>query len=1314
MTEPSLVDRQRTLLHDLAHLAAERSQAEPVIEQEFRSCMAAENRTFEQSEKEVIVRFAYEKEQADREIREAREKIQARFEAEQTEAARELNVVRLRLTEEGEAGEEEAQSAFQESCWTINAVFEATRSKAEKQRETDEEWAGKQAVRLNAIHQEACGLLVQWRQSTETIGEEKVPEKLLKVQEYLATADEALAQLKTLILPRFLKGWRLPGLFVFLGLLLIFPLGLLVDRVAGLEAPLDQILWMGLGTSAVVTLALGLGLGTLIRSLARSRVQAIWQPLARTLAEGTVWHQHILESYENRYQRQVADAIATQEGDLGKATDAHRARMESIATRRTDGLRQAEERADRQRETSNRRQEHGLSQAEERYRKRMGEAQSRYDTESRARRESHETAVAGFKSQRLASWKALGIRWRDGSARVRAEVVSIAQSICPLFPAWSDPLWEGWTLPTSLPPALRFGEFRVRLEQIPGGVPSEEGLRKVGPGDLTLPALCDFPERASLLLEAGEGGRAEAVDLLRAMMFRMLTSLPAGKVRFTILDPVGLGQNFAAFMHLADYDPQLVASRIWTEQQHIEQRLTDLTAHMENVIQKYLRNQYQTIAEYNEQAGEVAEPFRVLVVADFPVNFTTEAARRLVSIAQSGSRCGVSTLVSVDTRQLLPAGFSLTDLEEAGATLVWQEGRFNWKDPDFGPFDLTLETPPEDQQANHLLHRVGKYAREAGRVEVPFEFIAPLDQEWWTGDSRTGLDVALGRSGATRRQHLRLGQGTSQHVLVAGKTGSGKSTLLHALITNLALRYSPDEVELYLVDFKKGVEFKTYAVHQLPHARVVAIESEREFGLSVLQRLDAELKSRGERFRETRAQDLNSYRQARPDESVPRILLIVDEFQEFFVEDDRLSQEAAQLLDRLVRQGRAFGLHILLGSQTLGGAYSLARSTIDQMAVRIALQCSEADAHLILSEENGAARLLARPGEAIYNDANGRVEGNNFFQVVWLPDERREAYLEQVHEMNNQRRAASSPPLVFEGNIPGDVSRNHLLNRLLHEPSSAGRRTALAWLGEAIAIKDPTAAPFSGQHGSNLLIVGQQDEAALGMLTTSVVSLAAQMSPFGGMGNGGERFYLVDGSPADAPWAGALGRLASVLPQTVRAGGWRDVPAIMNELAAEIERRQKEIDTEGPPIYLVLYGVQRLRDLRRQEDDFGFSRREETASPSQQFATLLREGAALGIHTLVWCDSLNNLQRSIDRQGLREFGMRVVFQMNVTDSSNLIDSPQASKLGVNRGLFVNDETGTLEKFRPYGVPSEEWLEHVREPLSDLWSTETRVSDRATS
>src|SRR5205823_4496619 len=103
-------------------------------------------------------------------------------------------------------------------------------------------------------------------------------------------------------------------------------------------------------------------------------------------------------------------------------------------------------------------------------------------------------------------------------------------------------------------------------------------------------------------------------------------------------------------------------------------------------------------------------------------------------------------------------------------------------------------------------------------------------------------------------------------------------------------------------------------------------------------------------------------------------------------------------LDRLVRQGRAFGIHVLLGSQTIGGSSGLSRSTIGQMAIRIALQTSEADSQLILGDANSAARLLTRPGEAIYNDAGGLVESNSPFQVAWLSDDRRDEYLRRVRD----------------------------------------------------------------------------------------------------------------------------------------------------------------------------------------------------------------------------------------------------------------------------------------------------------------------------
>jgi S-DNA-T family DNA segregation ATPase FtsK/SpoIIIE len=618
-----------------------------------------------------------------------------------------------------------------------------------------------------------------------------------------------------------------------------------------------------------------------------------------------------------------------------------------------------------------------------------------------------------------------------------------------------------------------------------------------------------------------------------------------------------------------------------------------------------------------------------------------------------------------------------------------------------------------------LVRLVGERSKDANRVEVPFEYVAPRPIEVWTADSRNGLGVAIGRAGATKRQVFELGRGTAQHALVAGKTGSGKSTLLHALITNLALNYSPDEVELYLIDFKKGVEFKAYAQNRLPHARAVAIESEREFGLSVLQRLDGILKERGDRFREAGVNSLAEYREyldkhtgAKGRKKIaedaetkligaqsgfpacPRILLVVDEFQEFFVEDDRVSQECALLLDRLVRQGRAFGIHVLLGSQTLGGAYSLARSTIDQMAVRIALQCSDADAQLILSKDNNAARLLSRPGEAIYNNQNGLIEGNDLFQVVWLDEVRRDKILSDIRKRADQTGRSFAAPLVFEGNVPSVVEANVPLRQLLESPKwPENVRAAGAWLGDAVAIKDPTAAVFRPAGGHNLLLVGQQDDAALSVMTVALISLCAQYPP------NGARFFVLDGTPDDDPNAGYLGRVANVPPHQVRLIDRSDLVPALSAVATEVTARQKGESADRSPCFVFIHGAQRFRELRK-EDDFGFGRRgaERTASAGELLATILRDGPTMNAFVVLWADTPTNLARVVDRAGQREFGLRVLFQMGANDSSALIDSPVAARLGRNRALFVTEETSQPEKFRPYGLPSTDWLNKVRERL----------------
>ena len=608
----------------------------------------------------------------------------------------------------------------------------------------------------------------------------------------------------------------------------------------------------------------------------------------------------------------------------------------------------------------------------------------------------------------------------------------------------------------------------------------------------------------------------------------------------------------------------------------------------------------------------------------------------------------------------------------------------------------------------NIVHNAGRLAKAAKRVEVPFERVAPEEGDWWTGDSGDQIDVPLGPAGAKKMQHMKLGKGTSQHVLIAGKTGSGKSTMMHALITNLALTYSPNEVQFYLIDFKKGVEFKVYDHYKLPHARVIAIESEREFGLSVLQQLDSELKRRGDLFRDLAVQNLAGYRASGHPEPMPRILLIIDEFQEIFIEDDKLAQDASLVLDRLVRQGRAFGMHVLLGSQTLGGSYSLPRSTMGQMAVRIALQCNEADSSLILSEDNSAARLLTRPGEAIYNDANGMVEGNNPFQVVWLGDERREKYLGALQQLA-ARRPDIEPlsRIVFDGNQAADPAGNSLLGDLLSKGTAESGpldakelAVAMAWLGDAIAIKDPTAAPFRRQGGSNLLIVGQRQDLATSLLAMAMVGLAAGHDPFPGGGLGRPaRFVLFEPAIAEEHPETMLAQFADLLPHSLECVGRLGVGDAIERIAGEVQRRLDEQVLDGDSIFVVVRDLARFREFRKSEGDFGFSfGSEQKLGPAQHFINILKDGPTVGVHTIVWCDSLTNLMRTFERGTLKEFELRVLFQMSGSDSSQLVETPIASKLGPQRALFIHEETGTLEKFRPYAFPQGEWLAGVTEAM----------------
>jgi len=1324
MPESPLVQKETVALANLEALIAKRAKDETETETGFRRRIEREENEYRAAARQLAGKYKVDNEALEAEYGRARHDVNETHQRDTHATKNDYAQEKQRVDDQFKKDHRRAKKAKEEAGWQALAFFEGTRDDGIKwRRATESRWAGaidefhvRQDEAAHLLNQ--CGRLAKGSPEEdaaalaaaaaappipaappppgESPGDDAAaaPEQpaednpLTHLRADLTLIEHELVALDTLKLPRFLQ------IQVFL-----WPFLLLGGAVAGALGTQTSIGWTGAGIAgAVAALASGIGAWIGLAKMARPRVVRHAAPLRKAVADAEQSIERNKDWVKNEFETKLKEFERIRADKVREADETMASRVAEFQQRQQKAMQEADTDFPARLESIQKRFEEALKKVEAHYPPRLAALKEKYEKDRRELDESYRQIKEETQQLYTKAWNSLIKNWTEGMGQVDDTLREVNEEAGRRFLEWSQPELNGWKLPTEVPPGLRFGMFAVDLSQFPNGIPVDPRLKSV-PTHFDLPALLPFPIQGSMLIRAADAGKDAAIVLLQSLMLRYLSSIPPGKVRFTIIDPVGLGENFAAFMHLGDYHELLVTNRIWTESAHIEQRLTDLTEHMENVIQKYLRNEFETIEEYNTMAGEVAEPFRVVVVANFPTNFNDNAIRRLVSIVNSGARCGVYALVLLDTKLQLPQGFQLKDLESHCVNMAWKENRLHWREPNFGRYPLALDTPPDQSRFSELLHRIGNAARDANRVEVPFEFIAPKPDQYWSFDSSKGVDIPLGRAGATKLQHLRLGKGTSQHCLISGKTGSGKSTLLHALITNGALRYSPDELELYLIDFKKGVEFKVYATMELPHARVIAVESEREFGLSVLQRLDVELKQRGEIYRELGCQDLAGYREARPEVPMPRILLIVDEFQEFFIEDDKISQEVSLLLDRLVRQGRAFGMHVHLGSQTLGGAYSLPRATLGQMAVRIALQCSEADAHLILSEDNTAARLLTRPGEAIYNDANGMVEGNNLFQVVWLPDARREIYLEKIREMARGLKRTIPPPIVFEGNLPAEVGKNPLLNELLSktEWGEAGKADH-AWLGDAIAIKDPTSIVFRPQSGSNVLVVGQNDEAALAMMMMASISVAAQHAPDGPQTC---RFYLLDGSPVDSALAGKLAQLASVLPHPVVNVTWRNLSATFAELAAEVERRQKASTEDQGPIFIMIYDLQRFRDLRKADDDFGYSRYDENkpVSPSKLFGDILRDGPPVGVHTMVWCDSVNNLNRTFDRQGTKEFENRILFQMSSNDSSTLIDMPAASKVGENRALYYSEEENRIEKFRPYGIPEPAWLEKVKQSFA---------------
>ena len=376
-------------------------------------------------------------------------------------------------------------------------------------------------------------------------------------------AKAAIAQLETvtrLPWPRWLVGGKPWGV------------ALLIAAVAfgGAYGLFGAHLWVWLAFGTIVSTSAIIGGGIWLYKQAKTSVSAPYEELHTKLEQSAELHRAALVLAKDRCtiesqrilthrDQELNSAQAKFEQKIAESTSACDAAVETAKQRYA----QAEAELITNRDAA-------LAEAHSAFPAKLQAIQQRYQQDLREAQAQAEKAGESTRQRHDELWNAVAEKWRSGTAAIRTSIEATLQDSRKFFPAWSDAQWNTWQPPAAAPPSLQFGHIHVDLRAVPGGISQESQFNGLLPHEFDLPALLPFPQNASLLVKASGEGRRRAIELVQSVMLRMLTAIPPSKVRFTIIDPVGLGENFAGFMHLADHDEQLVTNRIWTEPAHIE------------------------------------------------------------------------------------------------------------------------------------------------------------------------------------------------------------------------------------------------------------------------------------------------------------------------------------------------------------------------------------------------------------------------------------------------------------------------------------------------------------------------------------------------------------------------------------------------------------------------------------------------------------------------------------------------------------------------------------------------------------------------
>ncbi|MCQ2627118.1 DNA translocase FtsK [Helicobacter pylori] len=564
--------------------------------------------------------------------------------------------------------------------------------------------------------------------------------------------------------------------------------------------------------------------------------------------------------------------------------------------------------------------------------------------------------------------------------------------------------------------------------------------------EFLLPKVYPFSPK-SLYIEHEKDGQ-----FLREMLMRLLSSAPLVQLEVILVDALSLGGIFNLARRLLDKDNDFIyQQRILTESKEIEEALKHLYEYLKVNLQEKLAG-FRDFAHYNENEKDRL-PLKALFLSGVDA-LSQNALYYLEKIMRFGSKNGVLSFVNLESEKNNKSAEDLKRYAE------FFKDRTSFERLKYLNVEVINDHGIQSQHMQDFADKIKAYYKQKKEVKRELKDLQ-RDKEFWTESSQFKVSVPVGWDINHKEVCFEIGN-EQNHTLICGCSGSGKSNFLHVLIQNLAFYYAPNEVQLFLLDYKEGVEFNVYVADTpLEHARLVSVASSVGFGMSFLSWLCKEMQKRAELFKQFNVKDLSDYRKH---EKMSRLIVVVDEFQVLF-SDNKSTKAVEGHLSTLLKKGRSYGVHLVLATQTMHGT-DINPSFKAQIANRIALPMDADDSTKILDDD--VACELVRP-EGIFNNNGGHQKYHTKMSIPKAPDDFK-SFLTKIHAEFNQRNLAPIDRKIYNGETP------------LEMPNILKANEMRLYLGKKVDYEQKDLIVEFENNESHLLVVSQDLNARIALM----------------------------------------------------------------------------------------------------------------------------------------------------------------------------------------------------------------------------------------